>query len=169
MKTYAMKTIGVDHSTPIAVNGKNVYINFVKDFKNDPEAWFYTDDTDLQKSIENSRLFKEGEIRLVGSEQLVVGSTEEAVSEEPKEVGSEQPAVNSEETTEEEAPEPEVIKVDDAAVIEPKVIDEVTTFQQAKDVLSKEPYKISKNALTKPEYIIKKAAELGVSFPNLVK
>ena len=46
---------------------------------------------------------------------------------------------------------------------------EVTTYQQAKAVLTGAPYNVSKNAhaLRSPDGILKKAAELGVEFPNL--
>ena len=46
---------------------------------------------------------------------------------------------------------------------------EVTTFAQAKEILTGEPYKVGKTStsLKSVEGILAKAAELGVSFPNL--
>lgn len=46
---------------------------------------------------------------------------------------------------------------------------EVVTFAQAKEVLTGEPYKVGKtsNSLKSVEGILAKAAELGISFPNL--
>jgi hypothetical protein len=44
---------------------------------------------------------------------------------------------------------------------------EVTTYQEAKELLRKEPYNIPFQSLGTPEKIVTKAAELGVSFPNL--
>ena len=47
---------------------------------------------------------------------------------------------------------------------------EVTTFAQAKEVLRGEPYKVgaTSNSLKSAEGVLAKAAELGISFPNLV-
>ena len=52
---------------------------------------------------------------------------------------------------------------------QPAEYPEVTTFAQAKEVLTGEPYKVGKtsNSLKSVEGIHAKAAELGISFPNL--
>lgn len=44
---------------------------------------------------------------------------------------------------------------------------EVTTIQQARDILRAEPYNIPFQSITTPNGILKKAEELGISFPNL--
>ena len=44
---------------------------------------------------------------------------------------------------------------------------EIDTFQEAKKILTAEPYNITRQSLTTPERILKKAAEVGVSFPKL--
>ena len=46
---------------------------------------------------------------------------------------------------------------------------EVTEWQAAKEILRNEPYNVPFQGLNKPENILKKAAEVGVVFPNLVK
>lgn len=44
---------------------------------------------------------------------------------------------------------------------------EIDTFQEAKKILTAEPYNITRQSLTTPEQILKKAAEAGVTFPKL--
>lgn len=44
---------------------------------------------------------------------------------------------------------------------------EIDTFQEAKKILTAEPYNITRQSLTTPERILKKAAEAGVTFPKL--
>ena len=44
---------------------------------------------------------------------------------------------------------------------------EIDTFQEAKKILTDEPYNITRQSLTTPERILKKAAEAGVTFPKL--
>ena len=44
---------------------------------------------------------------------------------------------------------------------------EIDTFQEAKKILTAEPYNITRQLLTTPERILKKAAEAGVTFPKL--
>ena len=44
---------------------------------------------------------------------------------------------------------------------------EIDTFQEAKKILTDEPYNIARQSLTTPERILKKAAEAGVTFPKL--
>lgn len=44
---------------------------------------------------------------------------------------------------------------------------EIDTFQEAKKILTAEPYNITRQSLTTPERILKKAAEAGITFPKL--
>ena len=44
---------------------------------------------------------------------------------------------------------------------------EIDTFKEAKKILTAEPYNITRQSLTTPERILKKAAEVGVIFPKL--
>ena len=47
------------------------------------------------------------------------------------------------------------------------VFDEVTKLQEAKRILSGEPYNVSVSTFMNKETILQKAQEVGVSFPNL--
>lgn len=47
------------------------------------------------------------------------------------------------------------------------VFDEVTKLQEAKRILSGEPYNVSVSNFMNKEVILQKAKEVGVSFPNL--
>lgn len=47
------------------------------------------------------------------------------------------------------------------------VFDEVTKLQEAKRILSGEPYNVSVSNFMNKEVILQKAQEVGVSFPNL--
>ena len=53
-----------------------------------------------------------------------------------------------------------------AAIVEPKEFPEVVDINGAKDILKAEPYNILPQSLRTPESVLKKAAEVGVSFPN---
>ena len=169
MKQYSMATIGTSHTMPIPFNGSNTYINFEKLFSNDPLAYFSTDDENLQKAIEASKFFKEKEIRLLGE----IESVEEVVEEQ--EAKAEIPT----EQVEEKAPEAEIpaeqveeqatelIASSEAEAPKEIVNEEVTTFQEAKKILTSAPYNVSRQALTSPERVFKKASENGITFPNL--
>ncbi len=50
---------------------------------------------------------------------------------------------------------------------EPVVYDKVKTFKEAKEILTAAPYNVPISHLGNGEKIMKKANELGVSFPNL--
>ncbi|NDV46096.1 hypothetical protein D0T49_03450 [Paludibacter sp. 221] len=144
MKRYSFKTLGGEHTLPIEVSGARQYIKFKKAYRDAKLALFETSDEKIQKGIEESDLFKAGRIKLVFSDQNgQVKKTKKGKEGEP---------VNSNEG-------------------EPKEYPEVSTFQQAKDVLSGEPYDIPATSpdVSTPEKIFAKAAELGVSFPNLKK
>ena len=47
------------------------------------------------------------------------------------------------------------------------VFDKVTKLQEAKHILSGEPYNVSVSNFMNKETILQKAKEAGVSFPNL--
>jgi len=183
MKQYSMATIGTSHTMPIPFNGSNTYINFEKLFSNDPLAYFSTDDENLQKAIEASKFFKEKEIRLLGEIESVeeVVEEQEAKAEIPTEQVEEK-APEAEipaEQVEEKAPEAEIpaeqveeqatelIASSEAEAPKEIVNEEVTTFQEAKKILTSAPYNVSRQALTSPERVFKKASENGITFPNL--
>jgi hypothetical protein len=165
MKQYSMATIGTSHTMPIPFNGTNTYINFEKLFSNDPLAYFSTDDENLQKAIEASKFFKEKEIRILGeieSAEIVEEVEPEPDAEKAEEVKL--PETTTEAEKVEEVKVPEEVK---APVKKEVVNEEVTTFQEAKKILTSEPYNVSRQALTSPERVLKKASENGITFTNL--
>ena len=92
-------------------------------------------------------------------------------NEDENPVVVEETTINEEKSTKNEevsTKNEEEVPVDETPLHEGKYF-EVTTYQQAKAVLTGAPYNVSKNAhaLRSPDGIIKKAAELGVEFPNL--
>ena len=92
-------------------------------------------------------------------------------NEDENPVVVEEITINEEKSTENEeisTKSEEKAPMDETPLHEGKYF-EVTTYQQAKAVLTGAPYNVSKNAhaLRSPDGILKKAAELGVEFPNL--
>lgn len=141
MKTYSIRTNGQEHTVPIPANGKNKYIKFAKSNSISLLGYFVTSDTELQAQIEQSEAYKKGRIKLHFSDQ-----EEQKVKPQPK------------------AKEPQATK-------EITEYPEVTTFQQAKEVLSAAPWNVHKGSplLRNPEGILRKAQDVGAAFPNLKK
>ena len=176
MKMYKMQTIGQEHTIPVPMNGENRYIKFIKVAANDPFAYFSTDDAALQKAIESSKMFECGDIQKMGEEPAVSGK-QKAVNRKKSVDETVPPNGEPLEETEDEIPiieaehpatEEEAIKPEDKPTLFPETeYADVTTFQQAKEILSAEPYKVAKIVISTPPKILKKAAELGVIFPNL--
>ena len=200
MKVYTLETIGFEHTVPVEKDGTNVYIKFTKLSLRSPFGVFHTDDKDLQKAIENSKLFQSGEINLEGGvndetlKQAEAVETAESESgknivdtEDNVDAGAGEETTGTEDkvdggdtvtdTTAAEATEDIVDNGDTVADTtvaeateevssEPKVYALVKTLQDAKAVLISD-FGVKVNALAKPANIRKKAAELGVEFPNL--
>lgn len=146
MKIYSLETLGREHSLPVPVGLKNRYVTFKKESSADTHAFFSTPDKDLQEAIEASKFFESGgeiHINLVFSDE----TAEDKPSKKNIHLG---PKVSKDE-------------------IEPAVFEEVTTYKEAKDILTGDVYKVAKTnkSLTSPEGILAKANELGISFPNL--
>lgn len=194
MKTYKLRTLGVEHSIPVKVGAVRRYFKFVKLDKNSEFAYFATSEEAVQAAIEQSSYYGSGQCQLVGAvpaevinapitEEITVDDTDELtlqMGEDIEDANGEDVTIQNEENStnnedeasteneeistksEEEAP------VGDTPLHEGKYFD-VTTYQQAKAVLTGAPYNVSKNAhaLRSPDGILKKAAELGVEFPNL--
>lgn len=164
-----MATIGTSHTMPIPFNGANTYVNFEKLYFNDMLAYFATDNEKLQEAIEASKFFKSKEIRITGTIEPVEEVEAEQVEEQapdaeaPAEQVEEQPAL----VASSEAPAPAVEEAKAPEAPKSIVNDEVTKFQDAKKILTSEPYKVPFQALSTPEKILKKAAELGITFTNL--
>jgi hypothetical protein len=146
MKQYSLRTMGLEHTLPIPMGNVNRYIKFKKVVGTDPLAFFDTSEKKLQTAIEKSQFFESGEIKLVFSNE-----------EEEKAVNGQKQSPKKEVT-----PKKEKEDVTD-------VFTDVTTFGQAKNILTGDPYNIAKTSptLSSPAAIFKQASELGISFPNL--
>lgn len=182
MKTYSKETNGSQHSIPIRHKGKNVFITFVKNYWREAIAYFTTSDNELQASIEASNYFTSEEVKLVQTpeEQLIA---EEKAAKLAAELVDNVDSEDAEKVVE------ELVDAEDAKKVPEELVDnvdnedtekvveetanqittfaEIDTFQEAKKILTAEPYNITRQSLTTPERILKKAAEVGVSFPKL--
>ena len=182
MKTYSKETNGSQHSIPIRHKGKNVFITFVKNYWREALAYFTTSDNELQASIEASNYFTSEEVKLVQTpeEQLIAEEkaaklAAELVDSEDTQKEVEELVDNVDAVDAKKVPEELVDNVDNEDT--EKVVEEtanqittfaeIDTFQEAKKILTAEPYNITRQSLTTPERILKKAAEVGVSFPKL--
>ena len=184
MKTYSKQTNGTQHSIPIRHKGKNVFITFVKNYWREALAYFTTSDNELQASIEASNYFTSEEVKLVQTPEAQLIAEEKAAKLAAELVDNEDTEKVVEELVE-ELVEEKVDNVDNEKVPEEledaedteNVVEEaanqittfaeIDTFQEAKKILTAEPYNITRQSLTTPERILKKAAEVGVSFPKL--
>ena len=185
MKTYSKQTNGSQHSIPIRHNGKNEFITFVKNYWREPLAYFTTSDNELQASIEASTYFASEEVKLVETPEQQLIAEEKAAKlaaelvnnvdakKEPEELVN---AGDTEKVVEAKDAEKVVEELVDANDVENKpgetankvtTFAEIDTFQEAKKILTAEPYNITRQSLTTPELILKKAAEAGVTFPKL--
>ena len=195
MKTYSKQTNGSQHSIPIRHKGKNEFITFVKNYWREALAYFTTSDNELQASIEASNYFESGEVKLVQTpkEQLIAEEKAAKLAAELVDNVDNEDAENEvEELVDNEDTENEVeelVDAEDAEKVPEELEDtvgtvdtenvaeetanqittfaEIDTFQEAKKILTAEPYNITRQSLTTPERILKKAAEVGVSFPKL--
>lgn len=195
MKTYSKQTNGSQHSIPIRHKGKNEFITFVKNYWREALAYFTTSDNELQASIEASNYFESGEVKLVETPEQQLIAEEKAAklaAELVDNVDNEDAEKEVEELVDNEDTENEVeelVDAEDAEKVPEELEDtedtedtenvaeetanqittfaEIDTYQEAKKILTAEPYNITRQSLTTPERILKKAAEVGVSFPKL--
>lgn len=173
MKTYSKETNGSQHSIPIRHNGKNVFITFVKNYWREALAYFTTSDNELQASIEASNYFTSDEVKLVQTPEAQLIAEEKAAKLAAELVDNEDNE-DAEKVVEELVEElvdnvdnEDVEKVPEETANQITTFAEIDTFQEAKKLLTAEPYNITRQSLTTPERILKKAAEVGVSFPKL--
>ncbi len=106
---------------------------------------YETNDADVQDAIEESKQFEEGKITCIegaSSIKLQASSKENAGDSGASGDGGKKDA-------------------------ETKEYPEVTEWQAAKELLRSEPYNVPFQSLNTPGNILKKAEEMGVSFPNL--
>ena len=106
-------------------------------------ARFSTNDTIVQTAIENSKLYKEGQIKLI--KKISIGKIG---------LRSQSPKIAEEQV------------VDTHTNPQAFVYPEVKNVQAAKDVLMT-TFGVSLSELQNKEQTLGKASELGVSFPNL--
>jgi hypothetical protein len=124
-KTYRAS---VRLTLPIIVGGKILYCEF-----SDEKHSFNTMDEEVQSYIENSPMFKRGEIKIFKTEEVV-------------------------ENTEEDA---------DMDLMDIVEYPNVNDYQEAAEILRRDPYRIHHSKTKIPEDILEQAKLLGVSFPNL--
>lgn len=67
VKTYEMQMLGYESTLPVMVGEKKEYISFKKAIKDEGEGYLHTDRKDIQKAIEASDKFKNGEIKLIST------------------------------------------------------------------------------------------------------
>jgi len=147
LKTYQIKdAYSVKKAINFPVNGSSKLIVFESKNKNSILT-FETSDADIQGAIETSKYFKTKESTMF-LPKITVIKTENTNDDE---LDTTDDAGNDKQPT-------------GAGT---KEYPEVTTFEDAKTVLKGEPYNVAFQALGSPEKIFAKAAEMGVSFPNL--
>lgn len=173
-KRYISKT-GVKYTFLVKVNDKIKSVSFKGNEKdcivNDPAT---------QKAVENHDYFKQGWIGVAPG--TTAGGFDEEVDglagEEKIKAKLQVPRSNSKTKAEQEAEEAEKNKSgsdedidglgDEGKNDEANVYKDITSPLEARDILLGEPYNIHPSAVQKnPEAILKKATELGVSFPNV--
>lgn len=156
-KKYISLT-GIQYTFPVVIQvkdrDKTVWVSF-KGNEND----YTTSNESIQDAIEATDKFKNKEIGLSESEKITEDKTE----------GVEKKVAKKEETTKTAKVEKkaEEVKEDKTEGAE-KVHAGITSPLDARDILLGEPYNVHPSAVQKnPEVILKKATELGVSFPDV--
>lgn len=115
-----------------------------------------TSDAIIQGKIENTHLFKLGQIKLLSTKQIAEPGDEVSDSQAQK-----PPVKSATKPVAKPVVKPEV-KVD------PNVFSAVTNYQQAAAVLV-EKFSADDSQLQDPEAIMAKANEVGATFPNLIE
>lgn len=177
VKRYISKT-GVNYTFLVEVKGKTKSISFRGNEKdciiNDPAT---------QKAVENHPYFKNKCIDVApgstagGFDEDVDGLAGKEKVEDKLHVArsnsktkAEQLAASNKGNDDEDTGEGDngSNNDQDTGAGEPTVYDKVTTPSEAREILMSEPYNLAPQSVQKnPESILKRAAELGVSFPNL--
>lgn len=81
VKTYEMRMLGYESTFPVMVGEKKEFITFKKASLDEGDGYLHTDKKDIQKAIEASDKFKNGEIKLVKGEVEVEEEDEDAGEE----------------------------------------------------------------------------------------
>ncbi|MCL1868627.1 MAG: hypothetical protein FWF72_06780 [Paludibacter sp.] len=159
-KIYQIKNAhSVKKAINFSVNGKSKTVVFESKNKNGI-LLFETTDTDIMSAIEKSKYFnKKGSTLLI---QPITLLKKEKTAEDDNHSDSQN--LQNGDSNPALSPNPQGDNLQGGGT---KVFAEVVTFKEAKAVLTGEPYNIPFQALGSVEKVFAKAAEVGVSFPNL--
>lgn len=188
-KTYSFNKRASQYSLSIKVDGDTKYITFIAIgfgsayAKGVPQ--FATADEAVQEGIENSKAFADGKIKLVS--EVEVAPKGKAKGAPKKVVKPPKPPAKTEEPEDEDLGEDGLedsdgegsgdsdgedgVKEEETEnAHDPVVYDEVDKFRDAQRILTSPPYNVPKTSteIRSKEAIHVKAAELGISFPNLI-
>lgn len=190
VKTYFCKQAQLTFNYQIEVDGVKTTHAFVMESNNTCSVI----DPVKQAAIEDSKYFKSGWLTIKSEKEADAADEYRYNKEKLKEkkiidlsINNPEKALKVQETAQMKVVDAEVVdatveldkeveaelqpKADEQVVdtIEQSVeaYDNVTTIQQAKDVLRAAPFNVPFQALNTPANIMKKAEELGVKFPNL--
>lgn len=186
VKTYFCKQAQLSFNYQIEVDGVKTDHAFVMESNNTCSVV----DPVKQEAIENSKYFKSGWLTIKSEKEADAAdiySYNKAKLKEKKiidlSINDPKKSLKVQETAQmkvvsEKSVDPTVeiekeveaemsAQVAEANVTIKGEFDNVTTIQQAKDILRNEPFNIPFQALNTPANILKKAEELGVKFPNL--
>lgn len=184
--TYQIKNSNSSSSAiGLTVKEKSVTVIFVNRRRNGI-LLYDTEKEDIQLAIEASPRFKSGEItRTVGespkqltvdSEELTVKNDKVPADKKPvkdklpkggKETVKDKAPVKDEDPADELPDEETTGDGGDKKPADATSFPEVKSWQDAKEILRSAPYEIPFQGLNTPANILKKAAEVGVVFPNL--
>ncbi len=123
---------------------------------------FATGDTVLQEAIEATDAFKSGDIKLLTSTAIEARRKEATGANDEVYETPSPPAVNEKVGTA-EAP----VKDDGEVEEGQRSFPGVTTFREAREILRGEPFNVEARDVPNKDGLFKKAAELGVTFPDL--
>lgn len=172
-KVYRSKT-GSDYHVTLMVDGARVLVSL-----EGKEPSYTTTNEKIQKALEANRYFKQGFIVIESQEESIAEVKESSIVVDALPVGEpieggEKPMLKNKVEKDEEKTIPE--KTEEKIAETPKVEESTTEGKvhagitrplDARDILI-ETYGVSPQGVQKnPEAILKKAAELGVSFPDV--
>ncbi len=163
-KTYILNKAASRWGTQIAVDGGTEFITFASIGFGTNYATgkprFATAKKNVQDGIEASKYFEDGTITLLKTDKLSDMDIADETVIKPAKSGKKK-------ATKDDSPVGDV--TDAGKVFEPVTFEDVTTFRAAQAILTDEPYNTAKTSveLRTKEAILKKAEELGISFPNL--
>jgi hypothetical protein len=161
IKTYQLKDGNSTKSAKrIDVGGKSRMIIF-ESKRRDGNLLFSTADSKVQKGLEESKYFENETVTVISEKEIA--SVLQKPAKAKKKAAKPEPVVEEDPDDEDMDEDPDDENPDE----ELTEIEGVTTLQKAKEALRGEPWNVAAGELKNAEMILNKAAELGVSFPNL--